>query len=72
MNIVKPDELAGLEWFKSSLSGGANNGCVEIAFATDGTYLRDTKDEGDGPVLFFLNHEWEAFVGGAKRGEFDK
>lgn len=49
----------------------ATVGCVEVGFA-DGTIgVRDSKDRGAGPVLAFDQHEWECFLAGAKRGEFD-
>jgi hypothetical protein len=32
--------------------------------------VRDSKDPA-GPVLVFTAPEWDAFVGGAKDGEFD-
>lgn len=32
--------------------------------------MRDAK-EPDGPVLYFTEAEWEAFVAGVKDGEFD-
>lgn len=58
-------------WRKSSLSSG-NDNCVEVGFADDGSVaVRDTKQHGEGPVLEFLPGEWEAFLGGVHRGEFD-
>jgi hypothetical protein len=58
-------------WHKSTLSSGGDN-CVEVAVATDGTIgVRDTKQNGEGPVLEFTPSEWEAFIGGVRRGEFD-
>jgi hypothetical protein len=33
--------------------------------------VRDTKDRGAGPVLRFTAAEWDAFLDGAKRAEFD-
>jgi len=57
-------------WYKSSRSGGADN-CVEARRVGDGSVqLRDSKDP-DGPVLAFTPSEWDAFIGGAKGGEFD-
>jgi hypothetical protein len=59
-------------WRKSSLSSGGDN-CVEIAFAADGSIgVRDSKQEGLGPVLEFTPSEWDAFLGGVKVGEFDR
>jgi len=59
-------------WHKSSLSSGGDN-CVEVGFSDDGTIgVRDTKQHGEGPVLEFYPGEWEAFIGGVRRGEFDQ
>ncbi len=56
-------------WRTSTL---CNNGtCVEVAFIDDGgVAIRDSKNR-QGPVLQFGSAEWEAFVGGVHRGEFD-
>jgi uncharacterized protein DUF397 len=57
-------------WFKSSLSY-ANHNCVEVQFLTDGgVQVRSSRDR-DGAVLTFTAEEWDAFLGGAKNGEFD-
>ena len=54
-------------WVKSTHS--VNNGCVEVAFVDGQVGVRDSKDR-EGPVLVFTAHEWEAFIGGARDGEF--
>lgn len=65
-------DLTNAVWRTSSLSNDRAN-CVEIAFLDDGSVgLRDSKDRGQGPVLLFTPAEWDAFVGGAKDGEFDQ
>ena len=57
-------------WIKSSFSF-ANGDCVEVAVLPDGLIgVRDSKDTA-GPVLRFTTSEWEAFLGGARGGEFD-
>jgi hypothetical protein len=33
--------------------------------------VRDTEDQGRGPVLRFTAAAWQAFILGAKDGEFD-
>ena len=43
---------------------------VEVAFVDDLIGLRNSA-EPDGAVLVFTRDEWDAFVGGAKDGEFD-
>jgi hypothetical protein len=67
---VKPD-LTGAQWHKSTRSNG-QGACVEVATnLTDVVAVRDTKDNGNGPVLFFAPTEWAAFMHGTKAGEFD-
>lgn len=57
-------------WVKSSLSF-SNGACVEVAGLPDGIVgVRHSKDPG-GPVLRFTPAEWQAFLGGARLGEFD-
>jgi len=55
-------------WFKSDVSNDA--GCVEVAFLDGKVGVRDTKDRAKAPHVF-TRHEWECFLVGAKRGEFD-
>jgi hypothetical protein len=41
-----------------------------VAFAGGAIAVRDSKNPV-GPALIFTPDEWDAFVGGAKDGEFD-
>jgi len=50
-------ELGNLHWFKSSASAAGN--CV-----------RDSKDRVKAPHVY-TRREWQAFLVGAKNGEFD-
>jgi hypothetical protein len=60
-----------VKWFKSTRSGN-NGACVEVAqLGDDAIGVRDTKAQGSGPILTFTRAEWDAFIGGAKDGEFD-
>lgn len=59
-------------WRKSSFSGGNNGQCVEVAFDGDAVLVRDTKQQGRGPVLAFTRRGWAAFLAGARDGEFDR
>jgi hypothetical protein len=43
---------------------------VEVAFVGGAIAVRDSKNP-IGPVLIFTPDEWDAFVAGAKDGEFD-
>ena len=62
-------DLSRVEWHKSSYSN--STGCVEIAFVGGLVAVRDSKDPG-GPALIFTTHEWEAFLAGARGGEFNQ
>jgi hypothetical protein len=53
-----------------SASDCGDTSCVEAAVAPEEVLVRDSKDVA-GPVLRFTRTEWEAFLTGAKRGEFD-
>lgn len=63
--------LTDARWFKATASTSSGSGCVETAFLPDGRVaLRDSKDTGKAPHLF-TRHEWDCFLDGVKKGEFD-
>lgn len=58
------------QWTKSERSM-ANNECVEVRRGPNGLIeVRNSKNPDDG-VTAFTDAEWDAFLHGAKRGEFD-
>ena len=62
-------ELNDLQWFKSSAS--ASGACVEVAHLPGGgVAVRDSKDRAKAPHVY-TRREWQAFLTGAKNGEFD-
>ena len=63
-------DLNQARWFKSKRSGPNCDNCVEVAFVGEAIAVRDSKNP-TGPALIFTSAEWDAFVGGAKDGEFD-
>ena len=65
----KPD-LTNAVWRRSVRDAADTTACVEVAILDNGFAVRNSIDP-DGPVLFFTPAEWDAFVGGAKDGEFD-
>lgn len=54
------------EWRKAANIDGA----VEVCFREDAVLVRESSNP-NGPTLSFTLTEWEAFVAGAKDGEFD-
>lgn len=64
-------DLSGARWFKSSRSGSGRE-CVEVAHLDEGFVgVRDSKNP-NGPALVFTPSEWDAFLGGASDGEFNR
>jgi hypothetical protein len=60
-----------LTWIKAKASD-SNGSCLEVAQHPEGgRYVRDSKDHGGGPTLYFTAAEWTAFLDGARNGEFD-
>lgn len=58
-------------WVKSRRSD-ANDNCVEVARAADGTVgVRDSKDQ-QGPILTFTQTAWHEFTLGVQHGDFDR
>ena len=56
-------------WEKSSYSGPQGN-CVEVARLADGGVAMRHSRHPDGPALVFTGAEWDAFLSGARDGEF--
>jgi hypothetical protein len=48
----------------------AEGSTIEIAFVDDLIGMRNAEDQ-DGEILIFTEAEWDAFVLGARDGEFD-
>jgi hypothetical protein len=65
------EQLDSHRWRKSSFSGSNGGGCVEVADRDGVILVRDTKDNGRGPVHRYTPDEWRAFVAGVRSGEFD-
>ncbi|MEV6026158.1 DUF397 domain-containing protein [Streptomyces sp. NPDC052036] len=48
-------------WFKSSYSGGNTTECVECAYVTNSTLIRDSK-VASGPVIAVGREAWRCFL----------
>jgi hypothetical protein len=67
---ARADQLLGVVWRKSEASN-PNGDCVELArLPAGGVAVRNSRDPC-GPALIYTRAEVEAFLRGAKAGEFD-
>lgn len=69
-NGMPGTDLAGARWVKSSRSGPTGGNCVEVARLDEGLVAIRNSRYPSGPALVFTPQEWDAFVGGARDGEF--
>ncbi|MEO3857588.1 DUF397 domain-containing protein [Acrocarpospora sp. B8E8] len=65
------DELARAAWRKASFSSSNGGDCIEVAPLSGGRVgIRDTEAPEQAPFVVTPS-VWNAFVKGAKAGEFD-
>lgn len=57
-------------WIKAQKSTDGGN-CVEMRRHQGAIEIRDTKAHGTGPSLRFTPDEFDAWIDGARNGEFD-
>jgi hypothetical protein len=58
--------LTSENWRKSSYSGGSGGDCVEVGTVCGHVAVRDTKDNGNGPVLRLSPADWSRLVRSAR------
>jgi hypothetical protein len=63
-------DLSRAVWQRAGGEDAPDEAAVEVAFVDDLIGLRNSADPA-GPVLVFTQGEWDAFVAGARDGEFD-
>jgi len=61
-------DYPGLTW-RTALSCN-NGGCVEVAASEHSVLVGNSREPG-GPVLKYTHDEWQEFVAGIKKGDFD-
>lgn len=66
--MTKPEPQ--IQWRKATASGSGMN-CVQIAHVGKTIWMRNSADPHPRQVLIFTRAEWDAFLDGAKKGEFD-
>jgi hypothetical protein len=64
-------DLSKAEWQSSAEDDDPSGEHVEVAFL-EGYILMRNSAHPEGPVLYFTPSEWDAFIAGAKDGEFDE
>ncbi|THV40193.1 DUF397 domain-containing protein [Glycomyces buryatensis] len=67
------EELAGIRWKVSTRSPDNSGQCVEAGPLADGSgrvAVRHSQHP-DAAVIVYTRAEWDAFLAGAKDGEFD-
>ncbi len=69
-NGVRASRLHHAAWRKSRHSNPSGN-CVEAALLPAGGVAVRNSRYPDGPALIFTQAEWDAFLLGARDGEFD-
>jgi uncharacterized protein DUF397 len=70
-NGMPAAELGDVRWIKSQYSNSTGE-CVELATLPSGEYAMRNSRFPDGPVLVYTRGEINAFLAGAKDGEFDQ
>ena len=71
-NGMDANALVNATWIKSRRSGPTGGNCVEVAFLDGGEIAMRNSKHPSGPALIFTRSEWDAFLGGAKDGEFGR
>lgn len=51
-----------MDWRKASYSNGGGTACVEVGTSASAVRVRDTKNNGTGPVLKLTPSAWRAFI----------
>jgi hypothetical protein len=66
------NERASISWRISSWSGSGSGGsCVEVGALPDGRVVVRHSHHPDGATIVYTPAEWDAFLAGARAGEFD-
>jgi hypothetical protein len=71
MSDEHPDELANAAWRRATKTGANGGNCLEVAPLLGGRVgIRDS-EAPEKPPFVVRAEVWDAFIDGAKKGEFD-
>lgn len=59
-----------LPW-RTATASQSQSQCVEVAKTADGNFVIRNSKRPSGPQVSFTREEWEAFLDGAKKKEFE-
>jgi hypothetical protein len=68
--MTQPDFTAAA-WRKSRVCADGDS-CVEVARVGGRVGVRNSKNDGKGPILVFEDYEWRTFVAGVRAGDFSE
>ena len=66
--MLATESSTDIPWRIAAKSGGGN--CVQVT-RRDGMIMISHSKHPDGPILSYTLQEFDAFLDGAKKGEFD-
>jgi Domain of unknown function (DUF397) len=69
--VEMPPPPTTASWQKSNVSGDTDSECIQITYAHEYVWVRDSKNPL-GPALGFTREGWAAFLVGVRRDEFDR
>ena len=69
-NGIPADRLGAVAWRKS-LASNPSGDCIEVAALDSGAVAVRNSRDPRGPALIYTRGEVDAFIKGAKDGEFD-
>ena len=62
-------EIGSIPWRKASYSANGGTSCVEAGHVPGAVLIRDTKNNGDGPVLRLTPADWHRFTATIRTSE---
>lgn len=68
--MIKPFGVKDRDFTVSSWSKNNPKTCVAVAMKSEGVAVRNSNDS-NRKTVYFTHGEWQAFIAGAKAGEFD-
>ncbi|MFV2020008.1 DUF397 domain-containing protein [Micromonospora sp. LOL_023] len=65
------DELSDVRWRISARGASGGGNCVEAGALADGRIAVRHSEAPGAAIIIYTRAEWDAFLAGARNGEFD-